>query len=111
MAPGSFVVVVFASLLSKMRGTVWLRYCGANSIVIYLAFFLPMAVTRVIIVKFGLISNIGLASIVVALIGVIVPIIVHGLVKHTKLSFLFERPVMFRLTLRKQGDFQPHPAE
>ena len=37
------------SLLAKMRWLDGLRYCGEYSIVIYLAFFLPMAAMRILL--------------------------------------------------------------
>lgn len=94
---GACAVVVGASLLSQLRGTDWLRYCGRNSIVIYLAFFLPMATMRTAIVRSGYITDVGVASALVTLAGVSVPLLVHVLVRNTPLKFLFERPAMFRL--------------
>lgn len=108
---GAAAVIVVASLLSRLRWTEWLRYCGENSIVIYLAFFIPMAVTRTMIVKFSLISNVGLASIVITVTGVAIPIMIHGLARRTRLRFLFERPAALRLAPRESRDFQPHLAE
>ena len=48
----------------------FLRYCGEHSIVIYLAFFLPMAVTRTLLLRTGVIPDIGLISLVVTIAGV-----------------------------------------
>ena len=42
-----------------------LRYCGQNSIVIYLAFFLPMAATRIALLKTGIITDLGTISLLV----------------------------------------------
>lgn len=103
---GAAAVVAFARLLSELRWTGWLGYCGRNSIVIYLGFFLPMAIARAAIVKLHLISNVGVASLVVTLVGVAIPVAFHGLVKNGRLRFLFERPAMFRLAPRN-GAFQP----
>ena len=38
---------------------------GANSIVIYLAFFLPMAATRIVLLKTGIITDLGTISLLV----------------------------------------------
>jgi uncharacterized membrane protein YcfT len=94
---GACAVVVGASLLSELRWTAWLRYCGRNSIVIYLAFFLPMAATRIIIVRTGYITDIALAAALVTLAGVTVPLLLHTFVRNTRFKFLFERPAMFRM--------------
>ena len=48
-----------------------LRYCGRNSIVIYLAFFLPMAATRAVLLKTGLITDVGTISAIVTAAGVV----------------------------------------
>ena len=45
------------TLLARMQWLNFLRYCGEHSIVIYLAFFLPMAVTRTLLLKTGLIHR------------------------------------------------------
>jgi hypothetical protein len=43
---GAGAIIVMGTLLARMQWLNFLRYCGEHSIVIYLAFFLPMAVTR-----------------------------------------------------------------
>jgi uncharacterized membrane protein YcfT len=105
---GACAVVVAASLLSDLRWAAWLRYCGRNSIVIYLAFFLPMAATRTIIVRTGYITDIDLAAALVTLAGVSVPLVLHAWVRNTRFKFLFDRPAMFRLSSGfKAGKLQP----
>ena len=44
----------------ERTGSISLRYCGEHSIVIYLAFFLPMAATRTLLLKTGVIPDIGI---------------------------------------------------
>ena len=56
---GACAIVVIGTLLARMRWLDGLRYCGEHSIVIYLAFFLPMAATRTLLLKSGLIHDIG----------------------------------------------------
>jgi uncharacterized membrane protein YcfT len=94
---GACAVVACATLLSGIGGTQWLRYCGRNSIVVYLAFFLPMAATRTAIAHTGIITDVGLASALVTLAGVTGPLLLHALVRNTRLKFLFTRPAFFRL--------------
>eukprot|EP01035_Chromulina_nebulosa_P040739 gene40740-55082_t len=43
-----------------MRWLDFLRYCGEHSIVIYLAFFLPMATARSLLLKFAGFLDIGI---------------------------------------------------
>lgn len=94
---GAIAVVAGSVLLSEMRYTQWLRYCGRNSIVIYLAFFLPMATVRTVIARTGIITDIGVASTLVTFAGVSFPLLLHALVRNGRLKFLFVRPTMFRL--------------
>ena len=58
------------TLLARMQWLNFLRYCGEHSIVIYLAFFLPMAATRTLLLKTGLITDIGTISLIVTVAGV-----------------------------------------
>ena len=82
-------------LLSQTDLAAPLRYCGRNSIVIYLAFFLPMAVSRTVLLKTGLITDIGTISALVTIAGVVGALVMYWAVRHTFLRFLFERPERF----------------
>ena len=59
---GAGAVVVVAALMARSDVFRPLRYCGQNSIVIYLAFFLPMAATRIALLKSGIITDLGTIS-------------------------------------------------
>ena len=75
--------------------------------VIYLAFFLPMAATRVILTKSGLITDPGTVAALVTLSAIIAPLVLHRIVRGTALRILFERPARFRLQPRKTAALQP----
>ena len=62
---GAAAVVVVAALMARSDVFQPLRYCGQNSIVIYLAFFLPMAATRIALLKTGIIADLGTISLLV----------------------------------------------
>ena len=47
-----------------------LRWLGAHSIVVYLAFFLPMALARTVLLKSGIITDIGTISLLTVICGV-----------------------------------------
>jgi uncharacterized membrane protein YcfT len=98
---GAGAVITFAALLAQARIVDWLRYCGEHSIVIYLSFFLFMAATRILLIKAGIISSIGLMSVIVTAAGVIGPVILFWMVRNTPLRFLFARPDRFWLTPRR----------
>jgi uncharacterized membrane protein YcfT len=84
-----------------------LRYCGRNSIVIYLAFFLPMAGTPTLMLKFGPIVDVGTISVLVTLTGVIGALVLWWLVRGTRASFLFERPARFWIAPGRPLALQP----
>lgn len=90
---GLLAVIATATLLDGRRGTEWLRWLGAHSIVIYLAFFLPMAATRVLLLWTGLVADIGTVSLVVTIVAVAAPAVFYLLVRRTGWgTWLFERP-------------------
>ncbi|MBX3537753.1 MAG: acyltransferase family protein [Chelatococcus sp.] len=96
---GSAAIITVASLLVSVGKGEALRYCGENSIVIYLAFFLPMAVTRVLLMKSGALDAIGVGwgAFLVTAAAVVTPLIVARIISGTWLNFLFVRPAAFRL--------------
>ncbi|GJE46419.1 acyltransferase family protein [Methylobacterium soli] len=96
---GALAIVAAAALLTRIGGpvTAALRACGSRSIVIYLAFFLPMAATRTLLVKTGWVPDIGLASLIVTSVAVLVPLALERAIRGTVLSFLFRRPPAFHL--------------
>jgi uncharacterized membrane protein YcfT len=94
---GASAVVAVSALLAQARILAFLRELGARSIVIYLAFFLPMAAMRVLLIKSGLIDDAGTLSLIVTMVAIMVPLLLNRLVKRTLFVFLFERPTLFRL--------------
>jgi uncharacterized membrane protein YcfT len=94
---GAAAVVAVAALMAKSDVFMPLRYCGQNSIVIYLGFFLPMAATRTLLLKTGLIGSVGLVALIVTLVGVLGALAIWWAVRGTRLAFLFARPAWARL--------------
>ncbi|WP_342150342.1 acyltransferase family protein [Methylorubrum sp. SB2] len=119
---GALAIVAFASLMTRAGGpvTAALRACGRNSIVIYLGFFLPMALTRTLIAKgaekSGIALDIGLASLIVTVVAVTVPLAFERLVRGTRADFLFRRPAAFHIVpepakpRRAAPGLRPEPA-
>ncbi len=112
---GAAAVVTISSLLAMHDVFRPLRYCGRNSIVVYLAFFLPMAITRGLLLKTGFITDIGTISVLVTASGVIGSLLMFWAARSTPLKFLFERPAMFWLTAKPKPKTEPkfalQPAE
>ena len=104
---GAAAVVTAAALMAKSDLFKPLRYCGRNSIVIYLAFFLPMAATRAIFLKTGWVADIGTVSAIVTAAGVIGSLALFWTVRNTWAKFLFERPPLFWLTPQRKVVLQP----
>ncbi len=99
--------VIRISALMAMNGLFRpLRYCGEHSLVIYLAFFLPMAATRTVLLKTGFITDLGAISLIVTAAGVIGALAMYWAVRATPLRFLFERPARFWLA-PKRAALQP----
>ncbi|MFH6784406.1 MULTISPECIES: acyltransferase family protein [Methylobacterium] len=98
-AAGAVAIVAAAALLTKAGGpvTAAFRACGERSIVIYLAFFLPMAALRTVLIRSGVIEDVGLVSALVTLAAVTVPLAIERVVRHTPARFLFRRPAAFHL--------------
>ncbi|ALK10515.1 acyltransferase family protein [Blastochloris viridis] len=94
---GAAAVVAAAALMAGRDLFIPLRYCGRNTLVIYLAFFLFMASSRVALIKLGVIDDAGLLSVVVTLIAVAGPLLMHLAVKNTPARYLFVRPEAFKL--------------
>lgn len=104
---GAAAVVAAAALLVNVDWMRWLRYCGEHSIVIYLAFFLPMAAMRVALLRTGIIADIGTVSALVTVAAVVGALAWYWAVRGTPLRFLFERPAWARLKPRRRAAMLP----
>ncbi|MCK1492163.1 acyltransferase family protein [Bradyrhizobium sp. 180] len=95
---GALAIVVSGVLLARKSRLRALRFAGQQSIIVYLAFFLPMAFTRTVLIKSGLIASVGAMSIIVTAMGVLVPFAMWQVAIRTGMHFLFERPKQFWLS-------------
>ena len=91
---GAVAITTVAALLTSRGWAGPLAYCGERSLVVYLAFFLPMAATRAILVKTGLVDAVGVGwgAALVTAAAVVIPLVFERLVRGTVLDFLFVRP-------------------
>ena len=95
---GSIALCVFAALLMRLKWMAWLRWLGAHSIVVYLSFSIPMAATRVLLLKLGIVTDTGLLSSIVLASALVSPLILYALIQKTGWGrFLFERPAWAHL--------------
>ncbi len=98
---GAFAMVEAAALLSRIPAMSFLRYCGQNSIVIYLTFFIPMTLLERMLVANGWIPDVGWASFTILTLSAVLPLLFHFAIKKTPLNALYVRPQMFRLGNKK----------
>ncbi|MBL4786413.1 MAG: acyltransferase family protein [Cohaesibacteraceae bacterium] len=114
---GSFSVIALISVMSSLKITGFLRYCGERSLIIYLAFFLPMVVTRIVLIKIAPGLDAGTMSFIVMSVAVISPLVLKMIIDKLKIGkFLFVRPRFVSLDRRKsprteQDETRKLPAE
>ncbi len=114
-AAGAIAVVTLCAVLSQFKVAEFLRYLGSNSIVLYLAFFIPMVATRMILLRYAPFLDIGTISLIVTISAVIGPVILFEFTRFTGWgTFLFMRPKW--AWIDKQSGSQStkaalHPAE
>ncbi|WP_244530542.1 acyltransferase family protein [Salaquimonas pukyongi] len=90
---GALAIICGSVLLSKLPWTGFLEYLGRNSIVVYLAFFLPMAISRAVLLKFAPFLDIGSVSALVMLAAASGPVLIYWGIQWTGHGrFLFHRP-------------------
>ncbi|HET9903384.1 MAG TPA: acyltransferase family protein [Xanthobacteraceae bacterium] len=106
---GASAVVTASALMARRDLFTPLRYCGRNSIVIYLAFFLPMAASRTALLKFVPAADLGTVCLLVTAAGVLGALAWFWAVRGTPLRLLFERPA--RLHLAPPRTLRLEPAE
>jgi uncharacterized membrane protein YcfT len=98
---GACAIIVMGTLLARAHWLSFLRFCGEHSIVIYLAFFLPMAASRTLLLRFGVIHDIGLVALIVTVVGVAGSLMIWRLALAARANFLFERPDAFWIAPKK----------
>jgi uncharacterized membrane protein YcfT len=106
-AAGGAAIVTMAALLTQTRVAAPFAYAGRHSIAVYLAFFILMAATRAMLVKTGIIADVGLVSAIVTTAAVLGPLVLERLVRETPLSFLFKRPAAFHIAPARAPRLQP----
>lgn len=104
---GAGAIIAAAAMLAQLRIVDALRYFGEHSIVIYLAFFLPMAATRTLLLKMGIIPSVGAVSLIVTTVAIAGALAIWWATRGTRLDFLFRRPERFHIVPAKRPALQP----
>jgi uncharacterized membrane protein YcfT len=100
---GACAVITVATLLARAKWLDFIRFCGEHSIVIYLAFFLPMAASRTLLLRTGIIHDVGLISLSVTLVALFGALAIWQIALRCGANFLFERPEAFWIAPKKIG--------
>jgi uncharacterized membrane protein YcfT len=100
---GAAAVITLAILLLRLGASAPLRFCGENTLPIYLSFFVFMAASRSLLLRFVPGMDLALVSLIVTAAGVTGPLVLHRITRNTWGSFLFARPAAFRLSTAERG--------
>ena len=111
-SPRVTTAFVAGTQMSRVNWAGYLRYAGRNSIVLYVSFVLPMAATRILLLKSGLTDSVGAVSLIVTLVAIAVPLALHAAVRNTRARFLYERPQALKFERRRERSSaaEPEPA-
>jgi uncharacterized membrane protein YcfT len=105
---GAGAIIILGTLVARAHWLTFLRFCGQHSIVIYLAFFLPMAATRTLLLRAGLIHDIGAISLIVTIAGVVGALALWRVALKVGANLLFERPAACWIAPKKpRATLQP----
>lgn len=89
---GSIAICVGAALLMKLPLMGWLRWLGEHSLVVYLAFTIPMSAIRIVSMKLGF-TDTSLLSCTVLVGAISAPVVLYLIIQRVGFGrFLFERP-------------------
>lgn len=112
-AAGAGALIASAAAISATRTGRIISYCGERSLAIYLVFFLPMAATRMLLIKLGLIGStidIGTASAIITASAIAAPLLLQRLIAGGPFGWLFERPAWAHFDARDKADPRFAPA-
>lgn len=90
---GAMAILLISSLLTTLPWMRWLRYLGEHSIVVYLAFVIPLTLMRKLFIDNRLIiTDIGSICLLMVAVSISGALLLHWIVRNTPMEFLFRRP-------------------
>lgn len=108
---GTAALCVIATLLTRLPWMDWLRWMGSQSLVIYVAFVLPMGIARTLLIKLG-VDEPTVLSLAIMAISIVSPLILLWIVQRIGFGrFLFERPGWAHLPGTSRRGTAAAPAE
>lgn len=94
---GAAAICMTSAMLARLPAMEWLRWLGSKSLVIYVAFVLPMGIARVLLLAVG-INEVNLVSLLTMIVAITAPLVLWWIVQKIGLGkFLFERPAWAHL--------------
>jgi uncharacterized membrane protein YcfT len=106
-AAGTVATVLTAVLLTRTVLAMPLRYAGEKAIAVFLTLVIPMAATRILLLRSGLIEDVGVISLIVTIAAFVTPLILERAVRHTWAGFLYQRPAAVHIDRRRALGVQP----
>jgi uncharacterized membrane protein YcfT len=97
---GAVAVTAFSVALAQSNLFGWLAAIGRQSLAIYVAFLIPMAISRHVLIGFAGFSDPGWVALAVFLFSVLACLLLARVAPLIGLGFLFRRPDWARLTAR-----------
>jgi len=95
---GALALCVLGALLSKLLFMNWLRWLGEHSLVVYVAFTLPMSIFRGVAMWSGLLTETGPLSFAVLIVATTSPVVLYLTIQRVGFrDFLFARPRWARI--------------
>src|SRR5690606_38071420 len=94
---GTAALCVIAALLTRLPMMDWLRWMGSQSLIVYVAFVLPMGIARTLLIKLG-VDDASVLSVAIMAISIVSPLVLLWIVERIGFGkFLFERPAWAHL--------------
>jgi uncharacterized membrane protein YcfT len=109
---GAAAICMVAAMLTRLPFMDWLRWLGSKSLIIYVAFVLPMSIARTILLRLGIVEP-NLVSLLTMVVAITAPLVLWWIVQKVGFGkFLFERPAWAHLPgTRRASAPAPAPAE
>ena len=108
---GTAALCVIAALLTRLPFMDWLRWMGSKSLVVYVAFVLPMGISRTLLIKLG-VDEPTVLSLAIMAISILSSLLLYWLVQRVGFgNFLFERPTWAHLPGTSRRAAVAAPAE
>lgn len=94
---GALAICIASALLVRLPWMNWLRWMGGKSLVVYVAFVLPMGIARTLLLAVG-IEEPNLVSLIIMTVAIGSPLVLWWITEKVGFGkFLFERPAWAHL--------------